>query len=198
MDADPRDRSKRELRASALARRAARSREEQDEAAGLLAARVMELARAERAETVTAYLSLPGEPGTAPLLAALGAAGVRVLLPVVTEGLDLDWAELTDGETRPGPLGLSEPTGPRQGAYAIQDAGVLVCPGLLGSPRGERLGRGGGCYDRALARALPTAVRCLLLWDDEVLESLPTEPHDQTVDVIVTPSRLIRTSAGRF
>jgi 5-formyltetrahydrofolate cyclo-ligase len=73
-----------------------------------------------------------------------------------------------------------------------------VCPGVAGSRAGDRLGRGGGSYDRALARSAPTTLRCLLLYDDEVVDAVPTDAHDERVDVLVTPTRTLWTSAGRL
>ena len=141
-----------------------------------------------RARTVTAYVSVGAEPGTGPLLERLHAAGVRVLLPVVLPDLDLDWAAYTGpGSMGPaGRLGLREPIGPRLGVEAVRDAEVLLVPGLAVSRAGARLGRGGGCYDRALARAggRPVAV---LLHDDEVGLDVPTAPHDRPVTHAISP-----------
>lgn len=151
------------------------------------------------ASTVAAYLAVAAEPETGLLIDRLYAQGITVLLPLVRKGNDndLDWAAFAPGETQAGRLGLMEPTGPPLGVTAIQSAEVICCPGLGGSIEGHRLGRGGGFYDRALARALPAALRCLMLYDDEVLADVPNEPHDQLVDVLVTPTRTITTSAGR-
>ena len=85
-----------------------------------------------------------------------------------------------------------QPTGPSLGKDAVVEAGVVFCPGVAGTLRGERLGRGGGSYDRALARTDPAASRCLLLYDDEVLDAVPVEPHDALVDYLCTPSGLHR------
>ncbi|MBA3308769.1 MAG: 5-formyltetrahydrofolate cyclo-ligase, partial [Nocardioidaceae bacterium] len=82
--------------------------------------------------------------------------------------------------------------GPALGVGAIEAASLVVCPGVAGDAAGRRLGRGGGSYDRVLSRLPETALRCLLLYDAEVLPVVPTDPHDQPVDVIVTPTRTIR------
>ncbi len=141
-----------------------------------------------RARTVAAYVSVGAEPGTGPLLEGLHAAGVRVLLPVVLPDLDLDWAAYTGPESLAAArLGLLEPTGALLGVDAVRDADVLLVPGLAVSPSGERLGRGGGCYDRALARAAGRPV-AVLLHDDEVGVDVPTEPHDRPVTHAVTPA----------
>lgn len=56
-------------------------------------------------------MPLPAEPGGAALVGALAAAVPRLLLPVLLPSRDLDWS-VYDGTLAPGPLGLSEPTGP--------------------------------------------------------------------------------------
>jgi 5-formyltetrahydrofolate cyclo-ligase len=53
---------------------------------------------------------------------------------------------------------------------------------------GIRLGRGGGFYDRALTHVRPDAVLVAVVFDDELVDELPAEPHDQRVTVVVTPS----------
>jgi len=140
--------------------------------------------------SVAAYLSERSEPGTAALVAALHAAGVTVLLPRLQR--EPDWAEFQGpGSVGPGRWGIPEPLTPALGASSLAGAGLIVLPGLLATPEGVRLGRGGGWYDRALLHASPGAPRWLLLNDDEVVDDLPVEAHDQPVTAIVTPTRWI-------
>ena len=75
---------------------------------------------------------------------------------------------------------------------AVAEADVVVCPGVAADRAGARLGRGGGSYDRALARTGPEALRCLLLHEGEIVDALPVEPHDQRVHVVVTPAETLR------
>lgn len=138
--------------------------------------------------TVAAYASVGSEPPTYPLLAALQTAGKRVLLPVLRHDGELDWAAY-DGRLVTGPRGLREPAGEPLGVAAVAAAGVLFVPGLAADRAGWRLGRGGGCYDRALARAYAPAY--LLLYDDELLGTVPHEPHDRRVDGVITPRRVL-------
>lgn len=146
-----------------------------------------------RAATVTAYVSVGSEPGTGELLDRLAATGTRVLLPVVLPDLDLDWAAY-DGPSslRSAGRGLLEPAGPRLGVDAVATADAVLVPGLAVSPTGMRMGRGGGCYDRALARVPVGTFTCVLLHDDERDREVPTEPHDLPVTAVVTPSGLVR------
>ena len=100
---------------------------------------------------MAAYVAVGSEPGTAALLDALVAAGKRVVLPVLLPDGDLDWAAYAgDQDLVPARFGLLEPGGQRLGPDAVGTADVVLVPGLAVSARGERLGRGGGSYDRAL------------------------------------------------
>jgi 5-formyltetrahydrofolate cyclo-ligase len=149
-----------------------------------------------RAATVTAYVSIGREPGTSYLLDGLRAAGKRVLLPVVLPDLDLDWAVYEgDASLASARYGLLEPTGPRLGREAVATADAVLVPGLAVSADGHRLGRGGGCYDRALSRVPAGTFSCVLLHDGEVGIDVPVETHDRRVLAAATPSGVF--SLGR-
>lgn len=154
-----------------------------------LAERLLRLPEVEAASTVAAYVSQPEEPGTGPLRAALRDRRVTVLLPVLLADDDLDWAA-DAGRLVPGRRDLGEPAGARLGPAGLARADVVICPAVAVAADGTRLGRGGGSYDRALARARGAVVA--LLHDDEVVDALPAEPHDRPVDVVVTPTRTLR------
>jgi len=146
-----------------------------------------------RAATVAAYVAMGSEPGTAPLLDLLRAAGKRVVLPVLMADGDLDWAAYAgDRALAPARFGLLEPVGPRLGADAVATADVVLVPGLAVSARGERLGRGGGSYDRALGRVTVGTFTCVLLYDDELGVDVPVEPHDRPVTAAAVPSGITR------
>jgi 5-formyltetrahydrofolate cyclo-ligase len=174
------------LRAQILDRRRARPvRERVAAAAGVTRALLRGLAGV---RTFAAYVPEDDEPGHGRLPAAFTQLGARVLLPVTpTDGRELAWAVDT-GRTAPGRHGLLEPLGPRLGATAVGTADVVVVPALAVARNGARLGRGGGYYDRALQHARPDAVVVALVFDEEFVDALPTEPHDRPVTAIVTPS----------
>ena len=174
------------LRTRILERRRARPVPERERAAaGLTRALLRGLAGI---RTFAAYVPEDDEPGHGRIPAAFTQLGARVLLPVVpTNGRELAWAVDT-GRLAPGRLGVLEPVGPRLGATAVGTADVVVVPALAVARNGIRLGRGGGYYDRALRHARPDAVLVALLFDDEFVDELPTEPHDRPVTAVVTPS----------
>ena len=159
-----------------------------------IAEHVLAAPEVRRAATVAAYVSVGNEPGTTALLESLvdrSGLGKRIVLPVVLPDLDLDWS-VYHGPTSlaPARMGLLEPAGPRLGVDSIATADLLLVPGLAVSRSGDRMGRGGGCYDRALARVPVGTPVWVLLYDDEVGLDVPVEPHDRKVTGAVTPSGL--------
>ncbi|WP_329026242.1 5-formyltetrahydrofolate cyclo-ligase [Streptomyces sp. NBC_01423] len=179
------------LRRELLAARRLLTDQDVERAAAVLARHALALPELGGARTVAAYVSVGREPGTRVLLDALRARGVRVLLPVLLADNDLDWAayEGAGGLVKAG-RGLLEPAGERLGPDAVLEADAVLLPGLAVDARGMRLGRGGGSYDRVLARltaAGATPALVVLLYADEVTERVPAEPHDFPVHAVVTP-----------
>lgn len=142
--------------------------------------------------TVAGYVPMGTEPGaTDPIafLTSIRESGASVILPVLQPDYDLDWSEFTDAKTLvAGERGLSEPSGRRLGVTAIATADLIIVPAVAVDRRGMRLGRGGGSYDRALARRNAAATVVALLFDGELLDSVPSEVHDHRVDAVITPS----------
>ena len=152
------------------------------------------LIRSTTPKTVAAYVPVGSEPGGAALPAML-AGYATVLLPVLLPSGDLDWAAY-EGSLASGPRGLQEPPGPRLGVSAIRSADLVLVPALAVDRHGMRLGRGGGSYDRALARLDGTSARVVaLLHDGEVVDRVPAEPHDRPVHAAVTPRGILAFSA---
>ena len=150
-----------------------------------------------RAATVAAYVSTASEPGTGILLDTLVEAGKRVILPVLLPDDDLDWAVFQgEGSLLPARRGILEPAGPRLGVASVATADAVLVPGLAVSPEGVRLGRGGGSYDRALARVPTGTFTCVLLHDGEVGRDVPVAAHDRAVAAAATPSGITRFRRG--
>lgn len=187
------------LRRSLLDARKQLSDDELLTASLALADRALALPELSAAATVAAYISVGREPGTRALVHALYARGVRVLLPVLLADNDLDWAPYAGPEHLvPAGRGLLEPDGARLGPDAVTAADAVLLPGLAVDARGMRLGRGGGSYDRVLARIeasghAPALV--VLLYADEVVARVPEEPHDHPVQAVVTPDGVTRFTA---
>jgi 5-formyltetrahydrofolate cyclo-ligase len=174
------------VRARVRASRAARSPGQRASAAAAVAAALLEGLAGVR--TFAAFVPDPEEPGHGRVPAVFTRLGARVLLPVVPpQGRELTWA-VDSGRLAPGRFGLLEPVGPRLAPTAIGTAEVVVVPAVAVARDGVRLGRGGGYYDRALRHARPGAVLVAVVFDDELVDALPAEPHDHRVGAVVTPS----------
>ncbi|TKJ19285.1 5-formyltetrahydrofolate cyclo-ligase [Blastococcus sp. CCUG 61487] len=178
--------AKRALRARYLAVRRSRPPAEREAAAAAVTAALVEGLAGVR--TLAAHVPDELEPGHGRLRDGLGRLGARVLLPVVPpEGGELAWA-VDVGRLAPGRFGLLEPVGPRLAPGELATAEAVVVPALAVSRGGVRLGRGAGYYDRALRHTRPGTTLVAVLFDDELVDALPGEPHDHRVTAVVTPS----------
>jgi 5-formyltetrahydrofolate cyclo-ligase len=135
-------------------------------------------------QCVAAYAGIGAEPPTQALLDRLTDAGVRVLLPII-DGDRLHWAAYRGWESlRPDRLGIPQPVVAEH--EQLTSADVVIAPALAVDRAGHRLGRGGGYYDRALADVDPSVV-VAVVFDEEVVDELPVEPHDRPVGAVLTP-----------
>jgi 5-formyltetrahydrofolate cyclo-ligase len=185
--------TKADLRARTIAARLAMTPNAREIAGAAIAQTVLGLPEVTGAASVAAYLSFGTEPVTKNLVEVLRSRGVRVLVPVLRSDLDLDWAQYVDtGPNTQNPARLEQPGGPLLGVDAVAEADVVVVPALAVDERGRRLGRGGGSYDRALARVIAGRPVVALLYDGECPVVVPTEPHDRPVTSVVMPSQVLR------
>ena len=154
------------------------------------------------ADTVAAYWPLGTEPDTRTLIETLLKRDVCVVLPVLLPDRDLDWAvyEGDPAALEGGGAGTRQPQGRTLGADFALRARVMIIPALAVTATGVRIGRGGGSYDRVLARIAqaasggrPTPWTCSFLYEGELgtLDPAAVEPHDRPVDAACTASRLV-------
>ena len=177
------------MRRQILAARARLSPPERAAAGRALRDAVLGLPQVQMAGTIAAYYSVGSEPDTHGLVYALWKRGSYVLLPLLRPDMDLDWASYEGPDSlRPGPRGLTEPAEPPRGVPAVSRADVVIVPALAVDRRGARLGRGGGSYDRALARVGPQVPTIALLYDAELVDDLPSAVHDQRVRLAACPA----------
>jgi 5-formyltetrahydrofolate cyclo-ligase len=183
------DPSKADLRSRLVSARSSLSDSQREAAGRSLRDAVLSLPEVTTAGTVAAYYSVGTEPISRGLVYALWKRGTYVLLPVMRADGDLDWASyegpssLVDGR-----FGLLEPSEVLRGVDAVSRADVVIVPALGVSASGARLGRGRGSYDRALSRVGGSILTLALLYDDELLPSVPAEPHDVPVRAVARPS----------
>lgn len=158
-----------------------------------------EIAGFSSAEVVCSYVSFREEVETVEFIAALLQEGRRVAVPVHLHGTaqSLIFAEIHAlSELVRNHFGILQP--PRAAARMLPTAAIplFLVPGLAFDPAGRRLGYGLGFYDRAFADAAPGALKVGLAFELQVLESVPADPHDVPMDLVVTEDRVIRAAAG--
>lgn len=149
------------------------------------------------ARRVVFYAATDDEVATLLLLQRWIEAGRKVILPRVAEDgiavVEVDRLE----DLAPGHRGILEP-GPGSGrVVAWEEVEVALVPGLAFDLQGNRLGRGGGHYDRALARMDPKALKIGLAFDFQVVKRLPAEARDMPVDLVVTETRMIAAGGAK-
>jgi len=171
-----------------LASRRAKSADERAAAGRQLRDAVLSLPEMQMAGTVAAYVSVGTEPESRGLIFALWKRGTYVLLPVLEPDGELDWASYEGPDSlAPGPRGLLEPTEPRRGVAGITSADLVIVPALAVDREGRRLGRGGGSYDRALARVGPSILTVALLYAGELVGEVPVTERDHPVRAAALP-----------
>jgi 5-formyltetrahydrofolate cyclo-ligase len=176
------------LRRQLLTERAHMPAPERSAAGRAIRDAVLSLPETQMAGTVAAYVSVGTEPETRGLVYALWKRGTYVLVPLLLGDNDLDWASYEGPDSlAAAPRGLLEPTEPPRGPAAVTSADLVIVPALAVDRGGRRLGRGGGSYDRALARVGAAVPTVALIYDGELLDEVPAGSRDQRVRMVVRP-----------
>jgi 5-formyltetrahydrofolate cyclo-ligase len=144
------------------------------------------------AEWVMGFVSFGTEVCTHGLLRGLLEQRRRVCVPSFDPaGRRYICSEMKnfDLDLKEGKLGILEPRGGAIRPVHPEKMGVWLVPGLAFDERGNRLGRGMGYYDRLLCGA--RGVKIALAYDFQLLNEIPSEPHDIRLDFIVTETRVV-------
>jgi len=160
---------------------------ERERAAILIKERVLKLLLKMPAEKIMLYYPIKTELDTRPLLTELLQRGKQIGLPVCKENYTLEIRQICEFEKLIlGKFGLAEPD---KAAPLIRSdtLEMILLPGLAFDQRGYRLGYGAGYYDRFLSQA-PQAFKLGLSYDFQLKSEIPFEPHDLSVDAVLTPT----------
>jgi len=190
MPDDP-DVQKRILRAELRERRQNRSNHERELATEGFTARLQELVAQTGATSLSCYLSMPSEPNTRPFVNWAEARGIRVLFPVTREDGLLDWTVGEDDTEQLGLHGTPEAVGELLGPMAINDVDLIVVPAAAVDASGMRLGWGRGYFDKTLGSMAKCPPVYAVVYDSEFVERVPHERHDQGVNGVITPTRIV-------
>ena len=195
---------KQRQRQLARERRARISPEALAEGSRRIEEQVLALPAYQEAQTVMAYMSMPGEPETRGIILDAIRRGKRVLLPRCLDGKRMEAALFTGFEDLvPGRMGIPEP-GKQEGAAFGQETAperqggtekrepkaeqpdLILIPCMAATPDGKRLGHGAGYYDRFLPGS--AGLKVCLCFQALLAEDLPTDENDIRMDLVVTDS----------
>ncbi|MBI9019876.1 MAG: 5-formyltetrahydrofolate cyclo-ligase [Verrucomicrobia bacterium] len=140
----------------------------------------------QQAKTVGVYIPLPDEVDITPLFQWLetNCVGAQTFyIPAYDEALGVYRLAEYSGELKKGKFGIPEPANP---IFAPEEIDLILVPGVAFDHSGNRIGRGGGFYDRLLPQY--RAVRAGICFGFQCLERIPAEPHDCKMNLIVTES----------
>jgi 5-formyltetrahydrofolate cyclo-ligase len=182
---------KRALRAEIREHRRIMTAPERERATTEVSRHLIELATSLTVKTLAAYLPSIDEPNIRPFLNWASAQGIRILFPISRDDGLLDWT-VGDGETETeGLFGMPEPVGELLSPFAINDVDLIIVPAASVDETGMRMGWGRGYFDRTLGSMEKRPPVYAVIFDRELVDSVPSEVHDKRVDGVVTPSALI-------
>jgi 5-formyltetrahydrofolate cyclo-ligase len=183
-DADPP--AKAALRTAARARRNALGADARHAASGEIARRAITLLERLRPRVLAGYGAIRSEVDPAAILMWAQRIGIASVLPVVGDATTLIFRRYADGDALT--TGAFGTRAPKDGAPEL-DPDVLLTPLIAFDRRGNRLGHGGGFYDRGVARLRAKGHQPVLVglaFATQEVPSIPAEAHDIRLDWIVT------------
>ncbi|MFC5370784.1 5-formyltetrahydrofolate cyclo-ligase [Arcanobacterium bovis] len=149
---------------------------------------------------VAGFVSTHFEPPTLELCKVIADAGKTLLLPKLGPGLTRAWGYFkgVDDLVQMAPGRPPEPSGPAFDNEILLDVDVIVLPALLMSYAGERLGQGGGWYDRALKeKGEQTLVGAMVFPEELVHSHIPQTEFDVPIPYVLRPAEIVETTAAQ-
>lgn len=178
---------KKELRAQFKLKRAQLSEEQINEKSQLIAEKVLNLAEFKKAKNIMCYVSKDKEVATHDLIKKILTMNKTLAVPLIIEKGMMKPAIIGDfSELRLADFNTLQP---QTGEFLEEKIDLNLMPALAVSKTGERLGWGGGFYDRFISDYQPR-LNIALIFDCQIVDQLPTTKFDQKVDRIITESQL--------
>jgi 5-formyltetrahydrofolate cyclo-ligase len=147
---------------------------------------------------LSCYISFRSEIDTTSIIKKTMEMGKTIVVPRINEKTKEMYFFIINDATnclKEGSYGILEPLDScKEADYSNLD--LVIAPGLAFTLRGDRLGYGGGYYDRFL-RSHSNARRCVLTYDSLILDSLPVKENDVPVDYLISESGVKITENGR-
>lgn len=187
--------TKKELRKEMKAMRKALTKEQITQESEKIIRRLLETEEYKNAKTIFSYVSFEEEADTIALIRQAFADGKKVAVPKVS-GNEMEFYPIMSlDELKPGYYGILEPVTKE---IEKETEGMLIVPGLAFDFSYNRMGYGGGFYDRYLhAHPKHQLVKAALAYDFQMVPKIETEEHDQKMDMVITPSKIWKRQSGK-
>ena len=159
------------------------------------------LSELNEAKKIMAYASMRKEIKTFELMEELLDQGFLLYLPYTRKDIiDLGVAQINDldSDLKEGVYGVQEPIAKLRGDKIPSDLDIIIVPGACYNRDGYRIGYGGGYYDSFLSKHANNALKVGFCYDRFILDSIPVEAHDVSVDLIITERKIIKTKWLRW
>jgi 5-formyltetrahydrofolate cyclo-ligase len=180
------------LRATALSRRNSLASEQAFALSRMIQARALQFPRYLEAPSSVLYSPIQNEVGTQEIREHGLEHGKSVFYPRLGRGDAVELVEVKSvGELKLGRFGIYEPAGETILSDQAIDGSIVFVPGVAFDPRGNRLGRGMGWYDRLLRRLGSRATSVGLAYEFQIVNEVPSDPWDQKMQFLITESRII-------
>lgn len=192
-DTDNQEQLRRQIRREIRSRRQSLSSNEQQNAAQRVCQRLLMHPQVKQNNHIALYLSFDGELSTKPLIEALWHQGKQLYLPILhpfCHGHLLFQHYRPHTQLLPNRFNILEPKLNCSQILPARQLDILVMPLVAFDPKGNRLGMGGGFYDRTLSIISSNVTSIGIAHDNQLYPNLPIETWDQPIDCIITPSRL--------
>ena len=176
--------------AERIARLSAAERKEKD---GLIAERFFLLDEFDRAKVLLIYASMDDEIETGAIAREAQCRGKKLCYPITDRArreIVLSLVKDIESDFVPGVFGIREPR--ERLPVPVSQVDMAIIPGRAFDMEGNRVGRGGGYYDRLLSSGEFSATRCAAAYDCQVMEHVPHTARDEKVGILVTETRILR------
>ena len=185
---------KKQLRKEIIAARMSQVDSEAAEKSASIAEKLRSLPEFQNAKLIMFYLDFRKEVATGEIIRQCLEEGKRVVIPITdTKNIRLIPSEIIDypGDLTPGTWGILEPKSECVRPVEPTKIDFVVVPGVSFDTSGNRLGYGGGFYDRFLRRLRPDAAFAALAFELQIQDDVYPEAHDYPMQYVITESRII-------
>ncbi|MBE0447039.1 MAG: 5-formyltetrahydrofolate cyclo-ligase [Actinobacteria bacterium] len=188
------------LRQVVKRRRDALSRNERERKAIAIKERLFVLPEFRNAESVLFYAAFGSEVPTLKMMSESLGLGKKIILPITdTKTKNLALRRVHDLKNlQLNQYGIPEPVPESTVHHDYNEVDLVIVPGVVFDRYGQRIGYGGGYYDRFLNRIDPSVPRVSIAFEEQIVPEIPAESHDLPVDKIITEERVIDACKARL